>query len=433
MRALLVLTTLLSTVQLAAVTYAADPVPAGKPNIVMIISDDQGWTDFSFMGHPAVQTPALDRLAAQSLLFPRGYVTAPLCCPSLASIVTGLHPHQHKITSNDPPLQPGEKAGSPKNTDAFAAGRERMNKHLEAVPTIPSLLAKQGYVSFQTGKWWQGDFHRGGFTHGMTKGSRHGDEGLKIGRETMEPIYDFIHQARSNDKPFFVWYAPMLPHSPHNPPERLLEKYRGKTPSIQVARYWAMCDWFDETCGQLLDFLDREKLADNTIVLFVVDNGWIQSENSGESVRSKLTPYDGGVRSPIMIRWPGHAKPGRSEALAQSIDFAPTILAALGEKPTEAMQGINLLDAEAVAKRTFVTGGCFTHNAVDLDDPAKNVKFRWIVEGTWKLIQPVAQETPPQLYDLAADPGEKNDLASAHPDKIAPLRQRLDAWWNPKP
>lgn len=410
-------------------TVTAETETKNRPNIVMIISDDQAWTDFSFMGHPTIQTPALDRLAAQSLVFPRGYVTAPLCCPSLASIVTGLHPHQHKITCNDPPLQPGTKRGAPKNSAAFAAGRERMNQHLESVPTLPALLAKQGYVSFQTGKWWQGDFRRGGFTHGMTKGQRHGDDGLRIGRETMEPIFDFIRQARSDAKPFFVWYAPMLPHDPHTPPARLLEKYTTKTPSLHLARYWAMCEWFDETCGQLLDHLDREKLADNTIVLFVTDNGWIQDPDSPKPMRSKLTPYDGGLRTPIMVRWPGHVRPERSASLATSIDLVPTVLAALGEKPTPAMQGINLLDASAVAKRTSVQGGCFTHNAVDLDVPAKNVLFRWIVDGKWKLIQPVAAEAKPELYDLIADPAEKQDLSATRESEIVALRAKLDAWW----
>src|SRR5688572_1518634 len=167
-------------------------VAAAPPNIVMIISDDQAWTDYSFMGHPHIRTPNLDRLASQSLTFPRGYVPSSLCCPSLASIITGLYPHQHKVTSNDPPMPKG--AG--KDHPAFAQGRERMNRFMDAAPTLPRILGQHGYLSLQTGKWWQGDFRRGGFTHGMTKGQRHGDEGLEIGRKTMEPIFDFIDEAR---------------------------------------------------------------------------------------------------------------------------------------------------------------------------------------------------------------------------------------------
>ena len=176
-----------------------------------------------------------------------------------------------------------------------------MTKHLEAVPTLPRLLAEKGYVSLQTGKWWQGDYRRGGFTHGMTKGQRHGDEGLDIGRKTMQPIFDFIADARKAGKPFFVWYAPMLPHTPHNPPERLLAKYKDKAPSPPVAKYWAMVEWFDETCGQLLDHLETEKLAENTIVVYVTDNGWIQDPDGAalgaveaDAVRRRAADADHG-------------------------------------------------------------------------------------------------------------------------------------------
>ena len=204
-----------------------------------------------------------------------------------------------------------------------------MNRHLEAVPTLPRLLAEAGYVSLQTGKWWQGNYSRGGFTHGMTKGERHGDVGLNIGRQTMQPIYDFMATARRDEKPFFVWYAPMMPHQPHNPPQRMLDKYAHVAPSLEVAKYWGMVEWFDETVGDLLKHLDEQKLSENTIVIFVTDNGWITDPKTGSyAPKSKQSQYDGGVRTPIMVRWPGHVKPQRSDALASSLDIAPTLLAA---------------------------------------------------------------------------------------------------------
>src|SRR5262245_22948115 len=156
---------------------------AAPPNVVLIISDDQGWGDYSFMGHPHIRTPRLDRLAAQSLTFRRGYVPSSLCSPSLASTLPGLYPHQHKITSNDPPLPKG-KTGRAANQDPdFLAGRQELIGHIDHVPTLPRLLAEKGYLSFQSGKWWLGDYRRGGFTHGMThgdpqRGGRHGDAGL---------------------------------------------------------------------------------------------------------------------------------------------------------------------------------------------------------------------------------------------------------------
>jgi len=399
----------------------------------MIVSDDQHWGDFSFLGHPHIQTPHLDKLAAQSLTFTRGYVPSSLCCPSLASMISGLYPHQHKVTSNDPPLVPGMKGAAFQKSAAFLDGRETMSKFIEAVPTLPRELAKQGYLSFQSGKWWQKHYSRGGFTHGMTQGGRHGDVGLDIGRKTMQPIYDFIATARKDSKPFFVWYAPMMPHDPHTPPPRILDKYKDQTPSLPVAKYWAMVDWFDETCGQLLAHLDQQGLAENTIVVFVVDNGWITDPVTGRyAEKSKQSQYDGGLRTPIMIRWPGHVKPQRSPHLAISLDFMPTLLTAAGVRLPGGLPGINLLDAQAVAARKALYGECFTHNFVDFQNPAASLRWRWVIEGDWKLIVPHQRNQPQdlvELYQLAQDPHETKNLAGANQPQVEHLTRMLTAWW----
>jgi uncharacterized sulfatase len=390
------------------------------------------------MGHKHIRTPSLDRLASRSLTFPRGYVPCSLCCPSLASIITGRYPHQHKITSNDPPLPPGLKGAAVNKDGGYRARRREMIGFIDKVSTLPRLLAEKGYVSFQTGKWWQGHFRHGGFTDGMSqgdpdRGGRHGDEGLKIGRQTMQPIYDFIDRAGRDGKPFFVWYAPMMPHQPHNPPERLLARYRDKAPTLQVAKYWAMCEWFDETCGQLLDYLDRRKLAEETIVVYVTDNGWIQEPKADRyAAKSKQSPYDGGLRTPIMVRWPGRVKPRKSERLAISLDIAPTLLAAAGLKPDKDMPGVNLLDDDALAARKAIFGECFTHNAVDIHDPASSLRYRWAIEGPWKLIVPAGRNEAkgePELYDLTADPDEERNLAAERKATVERLKARLDAWW----
>ncbi|HIQ19623.1 MAG TPA: sulfatase [Planctomycetes bacterium] len=416
-------------VLLAFASPGGTTVAAELPNVLLIIGDDQGWGDFGFMGHPVIQTPALDRLASESLVFTRGYVPSSLCRPSLATIVTGLYPHQHGITSNDPPLG--------LRREEFLRQRREQIACIERVATLPRLLAPRGYVSFQTGKWWEGSYRRGGFTDGMThgdprRGGRHGDEGLRIGREGLEPIYRFI--SGRGDRPFFIWYAPFLPHRPHNPPEQLLEYYRTRTDSIHVARYWAMCQWFDQTCGQLLDYLDRKGLADNTLVVFIVDNGWIQSPaKSGYAPRSKRSPNEGGIRTPIMLRWPGKIRPRRDdEHLAISIDLAPTILTACGLKPTAQMQGINLMDPEAVGRRTTIFGEIFEHNAVDIHRPASSLQFRWCIDGWWKLIQPDptnAPEAEVALYDLKDDPHENHNLTAQHKDRVTQMQAMLDRWW----
>ena len=408
---------------------ATSPLLAAPPNVVLIVSDDQAWTDYGFMGHPHIQTPRLDRLARESLVFRRGYVTSSLCCPSLASLITGKYPHQHKITSNDPP-------GGSKDKDKFAAGREAMSRFMDAQPTLPRLLTKAGYLTLQTGKWWQGDFTRGGFTHGMTKGQRHGDEGLDIGRKTMQPIYDFIAEARTQgrEKPFFIWYAPMLPHTPHNPPERLFEKYKSLTPSQHIARYWAMCEFFDETCGQLLDHLEQQKLADNTIVIYVTDNGWIQDPDKPQyAPKSKQSQYDGGLRTPILIRWPGRVNPQVIDTPISSLDILPTVLDMVGVVRPDGLSGINLLDQAAVQKRKAIFGECFTHDSQDLENPAASLRWRWMIRGELKLILPASQNEPNgaiELFDLKADPQETRNLAANHADHVGLLRQELDAWWS---
>ncbi|HZW33679.1 MAG TPA: sulfatase-like hydrolase/transferase, partial [Isosphaeraceae bacterium] len=332
------------------------------PNVVLIIADDMGWTDYGFMGHPRIHTPRLDRLASQSLVFRRGYVTSSLCSPSLASILTGRYPHQHKITSNDPPLPPGvDERAAPRDPE-FLARRRAMIQVFDDMPALPRLLASKDYLSFQSGKWWGGSYQRGGFTHGMThgepdRGGRHGDAGLAIGRRGMKPVFLFIELAEVRKAPFFLWYAPMMPHQPHNPPERLLAHYRETAPSPAVAKYWAMCEWFDETCGELLDFLDAQKLAQDTLVIFLADNGWIQDPQAERSApRSKQSPYDGGLRTPILVRWPGKVAAQICDTPVSAIDIAPTVLQAAGIERPAGLEGINLLDAKAVAGRPAIFG-----------------------------------------------------------------------------
>lgn len=419
-------------------------VPAAeKPHVVLIISDDQAWTDYGFMGHEAIQTPHLDKLAAESLTFQRGYVPDSLCRPSLTTIVTGRYPHEHGIVGNDPP-PPKDLIDAPKGRvvrdPRYLAIRNQYIEHIDDETTLADFLHESyGYVSHQSGKWWEGHYSRGGFTHGMThgdrtRGGRHGDEGLKIGRQGMQPVFDFIDQSLADDKPFFVYYAPFLPHTPHNPPQRLLEKYRDKTPHLPIAKYWAMCEWFDETCGELLGYLDEKQIGDNTIVIYVTDNGWInQQDASRYAPRSKRSQYEGGIRTPIMIRWRDRVQPHMNTTdLASSIDIVPTVLSAVGLDVPERLDGINLLDSQAVAKRKAIFGEILEHDIQDMHDPVASLRFRWVIEGDWKCIVPHAGREPeakPELFHLAEDPHEQSDLAAAMPDKVAALTKKLNRWW----
>jgi uncharacterized sulfatase len=426
---------------LATVAGSMNTSTAAPPNVVLIIADDHGWRDYGFMGHAHLRTPQLDRLAAESLTFTRGYVPSSLCSPSLASIITGQYAHEHGVTCNDPPAADGQGGAAPAKRDspAFAAGREILNACMARAATIPRLLAARGYDTLQTGKWWHGNYAVGGFTHGMThgdlaRGGRHGDEGLSIGRRTMQPIADFIAAASDAERPFFVWYAPMLPHQPHDAPEKYVAPYRAIAPSETVARYWANITWFDDTCGQLLAMLDQHGQRDNTIVIYLADNGWIQDLSTNRpDIRSKQSPYDGGLRTPLLIRWPGHVKPRRDDAHAvTSLDVLPTVLRAAGGDIPDGLPGINLLDDTTVARREAIFGEVFLHTARSLDDPAANLRYRWMIAGDWKLIVPNGANEPAatvELFNLTEDSDERQNLAAAEPDKVMALMSQLNAWW----
>jgi arylsulfatase A-like enzyme len=418
---------------------------AATPNIVLILADDQAWTDYGFMGHPHIRTPHLDALAARSAVFPRGSVPTALCRPSLATLITGRYAHQHGITGNDP----SHTLARP-DTDAYRDLRARLISFIDRQPTVPQLLAARGYLSHQSGKWWEGHFSRGGFTHGMTRGfpepgGRHGDDGLTIGRKGMEPIFTFIDEARDTGRPFFLWYAPFMPHTPHTPPPRLLEKYAAAVESPFVARYYAMCEWFDETVGQLVDGLERRGLAATTLFVSICDNGWIQTPDGPEyAPRSKQSAHEGGTRQPILIRWDGVIMPRRYDELVSSIDIAPTMLAAAGAEIPADLPGVNLLplirDGRPLDRDT-VFGEGFAHDIADLDDPEASLLYRWAIRGRWKLLLTYdgavgryasshpRTERRPQLFDLAADPAEEHNLAAEHPEIVADLAARIAAWW----
>lgn len=413
------------------------------PNVVLIISDDHGFLDYGFMGHPHIQTPNLDRLASESYVFTRGYISTPLCGPSLTSIQTGLFAFQHGYTGNDPmPTYYGDDPNPVWTLETNQDWRWTMQERkawlepYKKLPQLPKMMQEKGYLSLHTGKYWQEDPAISGFTHSMGKTIRHGSEkSLAIGRDGMEPIYDFIAEATEAEKPFLVWYAPFLPHTPHNPPERLAKKYKHLGHS---GIYYAMVDWLDETCGELMNHLEEKGLTENTVIMYISDNGW--------PGKDKVYPSELGMRTPIMIKWPGKVEPKMDvSSVASVIDIAPTILGLAGLEADPIMQGLDLLDADAVAARQYVYGDNYHHDMADAARPEASLRARVVISNQWKLIvwqeeQPKLRDWPwltpapadkVQLFDLQLDPFEQTNLAADRPDLVALLRTELDAWWNP--
>jgi uncharacterized sulfatase len=397
------------------------------PNVVFILSDDQSWTDYSFMGDKNIETPRIDQFASESLTFKKAYVPTPLCSPSLATIITGLYPKDHGILGNDKVY---DRKGNRKENRAKAY--KPVIEAFEKQTTLPDILKEKGYLSFQTGKWWHGNHKKGGFDYGMThgdpkRGGRHGDYGLEIGRKGLDTINNFVNLSLKEKKPFFLWYAPFLPHRPHNPPARLFEKYKKKTDSEHLAKYWAMCEWFDETCGQLFDLIEDKGLTENTLFVYVCDNGWAQDPTkSGYLKHSKRAPYDMGIRTPIMYKWAGKITPKLDDkTITSSIDMVPTVLDILDIDKPKNLPGVSVLNKEELNKRKGIFGEVYAH---DFESIEKSMFYNMAIFPPYKIIipDPVRKKGEVvQLFNIEKDPLEENNIAAGNPDVVEDLTAKI--------
>jgi arylsulfatase A-like enzyme len=448
---------------------------ATRPNVIFILGDDQAWHDYGFMQRPGVdkaavdlkpsipqvaKTLALDRLADEGLAFIHGY-GAPVCRPALASIITGTYLQQHWITGNDLVNGSGTRID-----DSTVEAR------MQVLHPLPRTLFTQlGYTSFQTGKWWEGNHTNGGFTHGDTVNStatgtappqwsgskpgyaaaRHGDWGLMTGRvdyvndiqapahpipfaNTVQTVTDFINTQVAADQPFFLWYAPFLPHNPFDAPAGLVAEYTALGLNSTEANYYANIERFDGGVGAILDHLDTKGIAGNTIIIMICDNG----RQLDLTTVGKLTPYDSGVRSPILVRWPDRIKPGGAiepgivRTPVSMVDMAPTVHHALGLPIFPEMRGINLLDRAAVAARDTVCGSDHDVEILTLSNPTASLESRFAVRDGWKLILFTnGNKQLYQLYDGATpvDPHETANLAASNPQLVAELTMEIVNWW----
>ena len=205
-----------------------------------------------------------------------------------------------------------------------------------------------------------------------------------------------------------------------------------------------MCEWFDETCGALMNHIDESGIAKDTLIVYVTDNGWIQTENGGYGPRSKRSPYEGGTRNPMMFRWKGTIPAADRPELCSSIDFVPTVLAAAGATGPHDFPGLNLLpelkDGRKI-NRDILFGESFAHDIADIEIPQASLLYRWVIKGHDKLLltydgAPGKMKYPPQggksqLYDLKKDPAEKTNLAPKNPKLVKELSALLDGWYVP--
>ncbi|MHC4509167.1 MAG: sulfatase-like hydrolase/transferase [Planctomycetota bacterium] len=401
-----------------------------KPNIVFILIDDMGWPDVACYGSKFHETPNIDRLASQGMKFSDAYAACPVCSPTRASIMAGQYPARVGITDFIPGhWRPYEKLIVPEN---------RLQLPLESV-TIGEMLREQGYATCYIGKW-----HLGGRGYSPDK---QGFDKVVLGVKNQndkqvsgftDEAVKFIEDRRK--EPFFLYLSHHSVHIKLEAPEELVDKYKNKPKpptGVNNPVYAAMVEHLDTHTGRILKKLDDLDLAERTIVIFFSDNGGLRQAYGGyrgpKQIVSTNAPlrdekgtlYEGGIREPLIVRWPGVVKPGTDCSVpVTSVDFYPTFLEIVGGKgsPNQPLDGESILPL-------LKQGGTLDRDAIYWHYPHYHHSrpAGAIREGDYKLIE-FYEDGRLELYDLASDIGEKKDLATEMPQKAAQLQQKLARW-----
>jgi len=440
---------------------------ADKPNVVLILVDDLGWTDLACQGSRFYETPHLDRLAAEGVRFTNGYAACAVCSPTRAAVQTGRYPHRTGVTDwIRSRFQGGAIPQNKQNPCWRPPGEWKGNRKLLVPPnaiwmeseevTIAEALRPAGYASCYIGKWHLGtdpwyptqqgyDFNYGGCDYGQPPSYfdpfnqpngrhetlRRGIHGLP-GRRPGEYLTDreadeavaFIEAHK--DTPFFLMLAHYAVHTPIQAKEDVTAKYLAKPKTNQSnAKYAAMVESVDDAAGRVMETLERLELTDKTLVIFTSDNGGLSRVTDNSPLRSgKGYPFEGGIRVPFIVRWPGVARAGATvDDPVISMDLLPTIAAAAN---VELPRGV---DIDGCDLRPLLTGkGSLERDALYWHFPHYRHNpgpYSIIREGDWKLIKWYEGQT--SLFNLKDDLGETQDLAQEMPDKVRELDAKLMA------
>ncbi|TDO05360.1 sulfatase [Sunxiuqinia elliptica] len=429
-------------------------VVENKPNVLFILIDDLGWQDLECYGSTFYETPNIDKIRSEGIMFTNAYSACPVCSPTRASILTGKNPAHLQFTGH-----------------ITRIGRHRYPEHGRIVPPhdkmhveldevmIPEALNGLGYATVSIGKWHVGDKEMYFPTHqgfdqniaGYEDGSpptywgpyeldrdwnsviknlpnRTGDEYL-TDRLTDEAI-KFIKDHK--ERPFFMYLSHYAVHTPLEAPDSLVHKYEEKlkkNPVQKSATYAAMVEKVDDNVGRLLDEVDKLGLTDNTIVIFYSDNGGTTEATINTPLREgKGFLYEGGIRVPLMVKWPGHIKPDtQCDVPVISDDLYPTIMAMIGEgtKPGTDIDGVSLLSLmEQQANELGREQLCwyYPHYSPQAQMPGYAIR-----KGNYKLIEhydPIKLE----LFDLSQDLSETHNLAEEMPEKVNELKTAYQKW-----
>ncbi len=433
---------------MAGTAAAAVAQPRRPLNFIFILIDDLGWTDLSCYGSTFYETPNLDRLASQGVRFTNAYASCPVCSPTRASVMTGKYPQRVGITDWIPGRKqwPAAKLLTPPNNLQLAHGEV----------TLAEALKPMGYSTASIGKWHLGgegyypeqqgfDLNIAG-THRGSPPSFFGPMELPnlIIEDKTEYLTDrlaleaekYINQNRQ--RPFFLYYPDFAVHTPIQAKPDMVARYEPKARERALqnnATYAAMVESMDEAVGRLMKKLDDEGLAGNTVIFFTSDNGGLMHEGGRKDAITSNRPlragkghlYEGGIRVPLIVRWPGAAKTGSvCDVPVSSIDFFPTILEMAGARPDPKLG----VDGRSLTPLLRGKGG-FRRDALYWHYPHYSnqggLPGGAIRQGNLKLIE-FYEDSRLELYDLAADAGERNNLAGKMPGKAADLHRKLKSW-----
>jgi arylsulfatase A len=393
---------------------------ARKPNVILIMTDDQGWPELGVHGNRDIETPNLDRLAGEGVRLTR-YYASPVCTPTRAALMTGRYP---------------QRSGA---IDTYM-GRDTMAAD---EVTLAEVLKKAGYRTGHVGKWHLGRYMRyhpnnRGFDHffgfwqyGFI--NRYFDSAELWENRTPVITHGYVTDVLTNDAvrfveenragPFFLYLAYNAPHSPFLAPDDLSAKYLKKGLELRDAQIYAMIDSIDRNVGRLLQTVDRLGVRDDTLVIFCTDNGHVSGHYSAGLRGRKGSVFEGGIRAPFLARWPGRIPAGRTvDAPVQHVDVFPTLCEAAGAPiPADRrIDGRSFLPLLGLGRGEAPRRYLYHQWTRVKPDPDRN----WAIhEGRWKLADGM-------LFDLETDPGEQTDLASRHPGKVAELRKAFLDWFN---
>ena len=433
------------TALLLAFGAASEAADATRPNIVFIFADDWGWGDLSCHGHPYVKTPNLDRLAREGTDFTRFTVASGVCSPSRTAVMTGHFPARYNIDGHFAAVSSNAKRGMPDWLDP-------------KVPTLPRMLQSTGYATAHFGKWHLGnDMIPDSPTPAAYGYDEYGafncsGEQMPVHEDAQHAIA-FIEKSAAAKKPFFInlWM-----HEPHTP-FHTVPKYEWRFREMKIREdqiYASVLSHADDRIGDVLAVLDRLKLTDNTLVIFTSDNGpargsanakldlqydtatgagWGIAASKGVTAGRKgykASLFEGGINVPFIARWPGKIAAGKIDnaSLISAVDLLPTFCELAGAKLPQGYQPDGISQIEVLQGKVSATrskplfwkmGG------------GKDSEFHWanyaVVDRQWKLLT-TADAKRVELYDIAADALETQDLATEKPELVKEIMAKLEAW-----